>query len=491
MSSVPPSASEIARRIRAGEMSAREALDEALMNYDRWNPSVNAVILTRVEDARRRADAADAAQSGGKLWGPLHGVPMTIKESYAWAGTPATFGNTALRSNRPDGTAAAVQRLLDAGAVIYGKTNVPTDLKDSQSFNEIYGTTRNPWALDRTPGGSSGGSAVSVATNMAALELGSDIAGSLRNPAHYSGVLSHKPSWGLVPGAGHQRPGQVADPDIQVYGPMARTAEDLSLAMGVLAGGKYAEVQPRDSLRSYRVAVMLESPITVQHRDLTQHLTAEIERMVGLGLNVTFDAYPDIDLSRSFELHLLLLHAATLAAAPESRLEELRHQAQRFDDGARDRRAYEGKGAVMSHREWYALHNARTIEQRAWGQFFDSYDFLLCPTSQSFAYPHNHDSERFYSSQQIPDSPTRIEALFWALLSGVAYLPSTVIRAGLSTSGLPAGLQIVAPAGKDAEAIAFARLLEREIPHAYAPELPAEIPPTGDLMPTQVGGGNH
>ncbi|MGA0035943.1 MAG: amidase family protein, partial [Ilumatobacteraceae bacterium] len=191
-------ASELAAMVRRGDIAPSELLEHAIIRYERHNPAVNAVIVTRIEEARAHAAVLDAEAAAGTFRGPLHGVPMTIKEAYDWADTPSTWGNVEWRDNVPGTDAVTVERLIDAGAVIYGKTNVPFMLGDWQSFNEIYGTTNNPWDLSRVPGGSSGGSAVALATGMAALELGSDIGASIRNPAHYCGVFGHKPTMSLV-----------------------------------------------------------------------------------------------------------------------------------------------------------------------------------------------------------------------------------------------------------------------------------------------------
>jgi amidase len=220
-------ASELAAMVRRGEVAPSELLEHAITRCERHNPTVNAVIVTRIDEARAHAAVLDAEAVGGSFRGPLHGVPMTIKEAYDWADTPSTWGNVAWRDNVPGTDAVTVQRLLDAGAVIYGKTNVPFMLGDWQSFNDIYGTTNNPWDLSRVPGGSSGGSAVALATGMAALELGSDIGASIRNPAHYCGVFGHKPTMSLVPFEGHVVPGMLPEVDISVCGPLARSAADL------------------------------------------------------------------------------------------------------------------------------------------------------------------------------------------------------------------------------------------------------------------------
>src|SRR5499425_2300224 len=263
------SAVEIARLIHEREVRATEALEHFLARVEKYNPNLNAVIWLDVGRARERAKAADAALAKGEVWGPLHGVPMTIKESYNVAGSPTTWGDPKLANNVTETSALAAERLENAGAVLFGKTNVPLMLADWQSFNAIYGTTNNPWDLTRTPGGSSGGSAAALAAGLSALELGSDIGASIRNPAHYCGVLGHKPSWGIVPLRGHSAAGGLAMTDISVAGPLARTAEDLALALSVVAGPDELDAAgwrlllpkpAKTKLADYRVAVMLSDP---------------------------------------------------------------------------------------------------------------------------------------------------------------------------------------------------------------------------------------
>src|SRR6202165_3937639 len=230
------SAVEIARLIREREVRAVEALEHFLARIEKYNPKLNAVVWLDARRAAERAKAADAALARGEVWGPLHGVPMTVKESFNVAGLPTTWGNPPWKDKLAPDNAVLVDRLLAAGAVIYGKTNVPLMLQDSQSYNEVYGTANNPWYKARGRGGSSGGEAAAQAAGLSALGAGSDIAGSLRNPAHYCGIYAHKPSWGLIPTRGHSPTGALTPTDISVVGPMARHAEDLALAMRVLAG---------------------------------------------------------------------------------------------------------------------------------------------------------------------------------------------------------------------------------------------------------------
>ncbi|MCB1434921.1 MAG: amidase, partial [Alphaproteobacteria bacterium] len=230
------SATELARLLRKGKITAPDLLDLCLERYQAHNPVLNAVVVTDVERARTAAKAAHKRLKKEEPAGPFDGVPMTAKESFDWAGTPSTWGAPRFKDNIASSDAVALRRLTDAGAVIYGKTNVPLMLADWQSYNDIYGTTNNPWDLTRSPGGSSGGSAVALATGMSALEIGSDIGASIRNPAHYCGVYGHKPTWGVVPYRGHYLPGVVHPTDISVAGPLARSATDLATMMELMAG---------------------------------------------------------------------------------------------------------------------------------------------------------------------------------------------------------------------------------------------------------------
>jgi amidase len=263
------SATGIARLIRERKVSALEVLEHFLARVAKYNPELNAIIWLDVERARARANAADAALAKGEVWGPLHGVPMTIKESYNVAGSPTTWGDPRFKDNVAETNALAVDRLESAGAVLFGKTNVPLLLADNQSYNAIYGTTNNPWDLSRTPGGSSGGSAAALAAGLTGIDAGSDIGGSVRNPAHFCGVFTLKPTWGVVAPKGQALPGSYAYSDISVIGPMARGADDLEVALDAMAGPDEIDsvawkvdlpACAAGSLKDLRIAVKLHDP---------------------------------------------------------------------------------------------------------------------------------------------------------------------------------------------------------------------------------------
>ena len=466
------SAREQARLVREGEISARELLDAVLTRYERHNPAINAVVVARIDEARETAAAADEATTRGESWGPLHGLPMTIKEVFDWVGTPSTWGWPELAEYHPDRNAVVVDRLLEAGAIIWGKTNVPLHLSDWQSFNDIYGTTNNPWDLTRTPGGSSGGSSAALATGMAGLEVGSDIGGSIRNPANYCGVFGHKPTYGLVPPDGHAYPGQVVPTDINVVGPLARTAGDLGLAMEILAGpagldsaGYRLDLPepPGRSLADYRVALMLESDRVVQDDSFTAHLRSAVDRLASAGL-VVEEAHPPLDQARVEEVYTLLLGATRGAASPDSPPVGLADAVAAYDAGARDFWSVNCKGMTLSYEEWIEIDTERQHFRRTWADFFAGYDLLLCPVSASIAFPHDHQGDRSQRTIDVNGRPEPVrDQLFWAGWSGVVYLPSTVAPVGLAPPGLPAGIQIVAPHLHDRVSIAFAGLVEAEL----------------------------
>ncbi|MDG2278986.1 MAG: amidase family protein, partial [Pseudomonadales bacterium] len=237
------SATELAAAIKAKDISSLELTELYIARVEQYDDQINAVVVRDFERGREAAKAADDALARDEDLGPLHGVPMTIKEAYDIEGLPTTWGIPEYQDNIASSDAESVRRLKGAGAVFFGKTNVPLNLGDFQSFNDIYGQTNNPWDLTRTPGGSSGGSAAALAAGLTGLEAGSDIGGSIRNPAHFCGIYGHKPTWGIVPDEGHALPGGYAPPDIAVVGPMARSAEDLALSMDIVAGASRTDIR--------------------------------------------------------------------------------------------------------------------------------------------------------------------------------------------------------------------------------------------------------
>jgi amidase len=397
---------------------------------------------------------------------------MTIKESYDVAGMPTTWGLSALKDNIAPRNALAVDRLLAAGVVLFGKTNVPAWLADYQSYNDVYGTTNNPWDVSRSPGGSSGGSAAALAAGLTGLEAGSDIGSSIRNPAHYCGVFGHKPTFGIVPPRGQALPGRVAQGDISVIGPMARSAEDLALALSAMAGPdeidgaglRLALPAPRrTALREYKVAVMLDDPAAEVDREVQARLQALAEFLGKRKAKVSLTARPAIDTAEAHRTYIFLLRAAT---AGRQTAEEFARNAEITRGLAQDDQRYFAwtmRANTASHRDWLAANETRHKMRWRWAEFFREWDLLLCPVASSAAFPHDHVGERHermitVNGKRVPC----VDQLFWAGYGGMAYLPATVAPVGFTPGGLPVGVQIIGPQYGDRTSIEFARLLERE-----------------------------
>jgi len=472
------SALDLATAIRERKVSAREVLALYLERIGRFDPQVNAIVATLAEQAQERAAAADEALADGEIWGPLHGVPMTVKEAFDLVGTPTTWGRVEWRDNRPQRNAVAVHRLMNAGAVIFGKTNVPTGLVDWQTFNEIYGTTNNPWDLGRGPGGSSGGSAAALAAGLTGLELGSDIGASIRNPAHYCGVYGHKPTWEVIPTIGQRPPGRSAPADIAVVGPMGRSAEDLALAMGVLAGPAPHDAvawslelpKPRwERLRDFRVGVLYDHACCAVDRTITDRIAEVVAVLKRLGARVQEGAVPDCDLALSHDRYVQLFRAVTHAGGPQAVYDAAQAEVPKLAPDDTSYRAKVLRATVQDYRQWAEAVEDRARIQRAWEDWFKEFDVLICPAAATPAFRHDQGAARELRTIAVNDRTEDYnDQLFWAGLAGVAYLPATVAPIGLAAgpsdfAGLPVGLQIIGPRLEDYTPIAFARLLAEEI----------------------------
>jgi len=462
------SATALARLLRDGSLGARELLEHCLARIDRFNPALNAVIWQDRDGARARADAADAARSRRELMGPLHGLPMTVKESYDLAGAPTHWGIPELRGNVADEDALAVQRLTAAGAVVFGKTNVPLRLADFQSYNEICGTTGNPWDSGRTPGGSSGGSAAALAAGLTSLEIGSDIGGSIRNPAHYCGVFGHKPSWNLLPMRGHALAGTLTPTDISVIGPLARSADDLELALSLMAGPDKLEAAgiglhlPRleGETRSLRIAVWKTDPMCPVSAAVAARVDAVAAALAAQGATVDFEARPAFTGEHSHRIFSALLMSAMAARFGDKEFDRLVAAADALDPQDQGEAAQTLRAQTLRARDWGRVNEGRTKLRWAWQRFFEQWDFVLAPIMPTTAFAHD---QRAPGERTIDIDGTAYPYFmqtFWAGLAGVAYLPATVIPAGPGPDGLPIGLQIIGPAYGDLRTIGLAQRLE-------------------------------
>lgn len=463
---------DLATKIRRQEVSSEELLQLFWDRVDRYNPEINAIVWQIRDQALNLAKRADQQiRQGDSNLGPLHGVPMTVKESYDVVDTPTTWGIPLLKQNFPQQDALAISRLKEAGAVIYGKTNVPFGLADFQSYNDIYGCTNNPWDLARSPGGSSGGSAAALAMGFSGLDSGSDIGGSIRNPAHFCGLFGHKPTWNLIPPRGHSPPGILAPPDLSAVGPLARSAHDLTLAMEVMMGPD--EIQSRGlrvelpeltkSLDKLNIAVWEDDGVAPVDAKVIQKVRNVANTLKALGAHVDWEARPDVSIDELLRSYQCLLNATLHCRIPPDEFRQLVNdlsEVDEFDDSPDSKLML---SPIARYRDWVQFHEARTRVRWAWHEFFNKFDILLAPIMATSAYLHDHGpfGERTITVNGEPQH--YFKQLFWAGLAINAYLPSTVLPTGLcEVDQLPIGVQLIGPEYGDMITIEIAHILEQE-----------------------------
>ncbi len=468
------SALDLARRLRRGELSAVEALEAAAARVEARNRELNVVVTEDLDLARASAAEIDAARidpARSARLGPLAGVPITIKDSLMVAGFRTTSGATELADHVAEVDAVSVARLKAAGAVVFAKTNLPRYAGDVQSYNDVFGTSNNPWNPQRSVGGSSGGSAGALAAGFTPLEIGSDIAGSIRNPAAMCGVVGHKPSYGVVPGRGQipGPPGTLTQADIAVIGPMARTVDDCEAALDLMAGPDDWQATawslsippPRRSDPSgLRVAVLADDPYCPVDREISRAILATAERLAEEGAIVDTEARPEgFDFAKADRTFLTLLGGAMCGGYTRAEIEEM---AERLREVDRLPGGLGIEGATIRHRQWLSANESRLQLRARWRAFFERWDVVLAPISPTVAIPHDHSepmSERVISVAGRPRPYT--DQMRWVGLFGLVYLPATAIPIGLHTSGLPMALQVVGPFLEDRTTLAVARMIER------------------------------
>ncbi len=465
------SATELAAAIRRRDLSAREALEAQLAQVDEVNEPLNAVVALDEERALAAAAEADAALASGRETGPLHGVPMTIKDSWETAGFVTACGARSLAEHVPERDAEAVASLRAAGAVIFGKTNTPLMAGDLQTYNDVYGTTNNPWDVTRTCGGSSGGAAVALATGMTPLELGSDIGGSIRTPAGWCGVYSHKATWGIVPARGHVPgpPGSLTEPDLSTGGPLARDPRDLAMALDVLAGpGTWAATawslrlpEPRArALREFRVATWLDDASCPVDPAVRERLEQVVEALRAAGATVRADARLPVTLEDATATYLPLLGAVIGAGLPRHAYEAQRRLAASADAADASPAVRMARAMTISARDAAHAGERRHQQRAAWRACFRDVDVVLMPVVPVPAIPHDHADPLASRTIEVAGERRPYLDLFsWIAPATGAHLPATVAPVGLTRGGLPIGVQIVGPHLEDRTTIAFAQAL--------------------------------
>lgn len=466
-----------AEALAAGRVSAVDLLEHVLARISRFDNDLNAVVVRNDEGARAAAREADAALARGERR-PLLGVPITVKESFDVAGFVTSSGNPDYADNVVAQDSLAVAALRGAGAVIVGKSNVPLALADLQSYNVIYGVSNNPWDTTRTPGGSSGGSAAALAAGYVALELGTDIGGSIRIPAHFNGVYGHKPTAGLVAMRGTGVPsGRLADRDLSVAGPLARTASDLELALDLLlnleplaAKAWKASLPPvrHAQLKDFRVLVIDQWPGSA--RSLHEALVVErvVERLRTQGVKVTRPSELPAgllpDLTQSHRVYRSLLGSSLATPPALSKSAQKRLEALSPDDDGAD--AAWLRAPTLRHGEWLKNNELRVALRHQWERLFESFDVVVTPVAPLPAFRHNHSEPKDERTYPVDfEDGTRevrfLDLFHWAGLPVLPGLPATSFPVGLDDEGLPVSAQALGPYLEDRTTIAFAHLLEQ------------------------------
>jgi amidase len=436
------STTQLAAAIRAGHVSATEVLEAHLAQIATHNPTLNAIVIMDAERARERAREADKALARGEVWGPLHGVPFTLKDAHATAGVRTTTGFPPLANYVPQEDSPVAARLKKAGGILIGKTNVHMMLADpAQSINPIFGRTKNPWNSEHTPGGSSGGAAAALAAGMTPFEIGTDLTGSIRIPAHFCGVSGLKPTehrvplTGLIPGLPGPRPIRI----MSCIGPMARTAEDLALLFAIIAGpdGRDTDVAPvpieetpQIELNRLRIAfapTFPGFPVATEMREVVEEFAG---RLSALGAVVEEAALPPVDFQQELASTGALIGMMMGAFQPEE----------------------QERPTTLAH--YLEALDIRDQSIAAWEHFFEKWDVLLCPPSMMTAFPHCE-----------PGSPLHVdgqEVSYWMVSAHSTVFnytghPAVVLPYQLDHDGLPMGVQIVGKRWSEERLLAMAR----------------------------------
>ncbi len=451
------SAVALARRVRTREVSAREVVEAHLRRIDEVNPTVNAIVTVTADRALAAADAADAALARGELAGAIHGIPVAHKDSLSTAGVRTTFGSPIFADHVPTEDALLVERVRAAGGIMLGKSNLPEFGAGSHTFNPVFGATRNPHDLARSAGGSSGGAAAALATGMVALADGSDLGGSLRNPASFCGVVGFRPSAGRVPDVAAAGPPQT----LAVLGPMGRTVEDVALLLSTIGGpdarAPMSLAEPGSSFAP-PLEVELGRPrvawapgcadtMPVEH-DVVDTVAGTRSAFEAVGCELE-EAFPDLGGARE----------SFLALRGELYARELGP----LLDGERERMKATlvwnvEQGLALTPAELERARELRAdVEQRA-ATFFERFDFLVLPVAQVAPFPVELEYPTEVAGVSMETYVDWMESCWCITMTGH---PAISIPAGTTAGGLPVGVQIVGRRGADLDVLRLAHAVER------------------------------
>ena len=476
-------AAELSHAIQTRAISSRELLDQLVARADRLNPALNAIVAWDLDRARAAAAAADEATARGQLAGPLHGLPMTVKDVFETEGLVTTSGAPRLAQYVPAADALAVARLKQAGAIIFGKSNTPLYAGDWQTYNEVYGRTSNPWDTSKTAGGSSGGAAAAVAAGLTPLEFGSDIGGSIRNPAHYNGVYGLKPSWGIVPVRGHipGPPGSLIQVDVGVAGPLARSVADLRIALRVTAGPVPEDAPawrldlddgaPIERASELRIATVFHegADVVPVAAGVRASLAGFAARLAAAGARVDAVTLP-VALADGFRTWRDLTLPTIGMDLPDTEFAELaKLEAMPGDDVMLEL----GRAMTSRYRDWMRATQLRQLQRAAWASLFEQYDVVLAPVMPTAAF--DHDTERPIAERLLDVDGVAVPHFFaaaWCGAVGAMLLPVVTVPTGVDPAGLPVGVQVIGPFLSDMRLLRIAELLDEAAgPGFVAPPL--------------------
>ena len=463
---------QLISKINNKEISSQELLEIQLEHISEHNASINAVITINEDLALKKAIEADEAMQKGENWGPLHGLPITMKDAYEVKDIISTGGSVKWKDHIPASNAVVADRLQQAGAIVFGKTNVPLLSGDWQSYNELFGVTNNPWNTHKTPGGSSGGSAAAVSMGFSSLEVGSDIGGSVRVPAHFCGVYGLKPSYGLIPLLGHlpPPPGILSHQDtLSVAGPIARSPKDIQIALSVLAGtspleqkGWKLDLPParHQKIKDFRVAIWPNDPFCNVENAISDAIEGFANQIGKLGATVQ-ETNPGVSLQMNDDIYWNMSMPIIASGFPKSTLEKMKEFLRNSDPNDTNLRVRHARAALLKHKSWLSFNERRLRIKAMWEEFFASFDVLICPVVFTTAFDHNHEPDMYNRTITVDGVDRKyFELTVWPSVATLPQLPSVAIPIGQNAEGLPIGVQVIGPYLEDYTPIAFAQAIE-------------------------------
>ncbi len=453
-----------------------------LANIDRMNPAVNAVVATDIERARAEAEAADHSRAAGERCGPLHGLPMTIKDCYETLDLVTAAGAPELAQHVPDRDADVVRLLRRAGAIVWAKTNVPYLAVDHQTYNDVYGITNNQWDLTSTSGGSSGGAAVAVACGFTTAEIGSDIGNSIRQPAGLNGIFGLKTTHGLVSGRGHipGPAGSLTSSDLGVFGPLGRSCGDLRILLEVLTnsgsafggvpGAELPRFEQQPDIADLRIGVWSDDPVA----PVDSSVKDLVERAAGVlgdeGARIDGEIRPAVASADLHRTYMRLLNSTMSPGIADDRWDGIVAKSDRSEDFVDDDAVMFARDSALSHRGWLAANEQRARAQAAWTEVFADVDVMIAPIQPVAAFPH--DVDRPYGKRTLlvngSDDPYR-NILFWAGLATMPHLPSVAIPIGHTSEGLPVGMQVIGPKWSDHKILSMGEEISSVLGQHFTP----------------------